>query len=75
MRAKVQPAPKVPKKFSGRWIAWNHALTKIVATGTTFDEALDAAVKLGEPKPFLAKAPRGPINSPGVRTEILRSGQ
>ena len=59
MPAKIKPAPKVPKKFSGQWIAWNHALTKIVGTGLTFDAALEAAEKAGASKPFLTKAPKG----------------
>ncbi len=60
MSDKIKPAPKVPKKFSGSWIAWNHKLTKIVASGTTFDQALTAAGKAGESQPFLTKAPKGP---------------
>lgn len=65
MSAKIKPAPKVPKKFSGLWIAWNHKLTKIVASGTTFDEALTAAEKAGELQPFLTKAPTGPAQFAG----------
>ena len=65
MSARMKPAPRVPKKFSGQWIAWNHDLTKIVASGATFDAALESAEKAGEPKPFLTKAPKGPARFAG----------
>lgn len=65
MTGKIKPAPKVPKKFSGQWIAWNHALTKIVGSGLTFDAALEAAEKAGESKPYLTKAPKGPARFAG----------
>ncbi len=58
MPSKTNPAPKVPKKFCGLWIAWNHAQTKIVASGKTLPEAIAAAEVTGEKKPIFTKAPQ-----------------
>ncbi len=58
MSAKTNPVPKVPKKFCGLWIAWNHAQTKIVASGKTLPEAIAAAERCGEETPFFTTAPR-----------------
>ena len=57
MPAKLKTSPKVPTKYCGLWIAWNHELTEIVASGRTFTEARKAAEKAGEPQPILTKAP------------------
>lgn len=56
-----RPAPIVPKKFAGQWIAWNRARTAIVASGRTLDDARRAAEAAGEPEPILAKAPRADV--------------
>lgn len=58
MPSKTNPVPKVPKKFCGLWIAWNHAQTKIVASGKTLPEAIAAAEVTGEKKPIFTKAPQ-----------------
>lgn len=58
MSSKTNPAPKVPKKFCGLWIAWNHAQTKIVASGQTLPEAIAAAERIGEKQPIFTKAPQ-----------------
>ncbi|MBI3468599.1 MAG: hypothetical protein HY000_36820 [Planctomycetes bacterium] len=52
-----QPRPVVPKEYAGRWIAWSHDLSRIVATGTTYAEARQAADAAGEPQAYLTKAP------------------
>lgn len=58
MPSKMNPVPKVPKKFCGLWIAWNHAQTKIVASGKTLPEAIAAAEVTGEKQPIFTKAPQ-----------------
>ena len=58
MASKTNPVFKVPKKFCGLWIAWNHAQTKIVASGKTLPEAIAAAEVTGEKKPIFTKAPQ-----------------
>jgi hypothetical protein len=49
--------PTVPKDYAGKWIAWDHTMTHIVASGGTPAEVLDAAKKAGESKPILGKSP------------------
>jgi hypothetical protein len=49
--------PPVPLEYCGKWIAWNHERTKIVASGYTYMETRQAAVRAGEPRAFLTKAP------------------
>jgi hypothetical protein len=61
-------APVVPIEYAGRWIAWNRELTRIIASGSTFDEAHDAAVAAGEPRPVLGKAPRPDVWFVGARS-------
>ena len=56
-----RPAPTVPRKFAGQWIAWNHARTAIVASGCTLDDVRRAAEAAGESAPILAKAPRADV--------------
>lgn len=58
MSSKTNPVLKVPKKFCGMWIAWNHAQTKIVASGKTLPEAIAAAELSGEEKPIFTKGPQ-----------------
>jgi hypothetical protein len=53
--------PSVPKKYSGKWIAWDFDRTRIVASGTTFAEAKQAAQAAGETRPILAKVPRSNV--------------
>jgi hypothetical protein len=59
-REPLPEAPVVPLEYAGLWIAWNRDLTRIVASASTFDEAHDAAVAAGEPRPVLGKAPWTP---------------
>ncbi|MDZ4659587.1 MAG: DUF5678 domain-containing protein [Bythopirellula sp.] len=61
MTAAYQPLPLVPREYAGRWIAWNHEQTKIVASGRTLDEARQAAESAGEVDPIMAKAPRADV--------------
>ena len=65
-REPLPEAPVVPLEYAGLWIAWNRDLTRIVASGSTFDEVHDAAVAAGEPRPVLGKAPPADVFSTGV---------
>jgi hypothetical protein len=49
--------PFVPKKYAGKWIAWDFAGTKIIASGRTYEETIEAAKATGELKPVLVKTP------------------
>lgn len=51
--------PTIPKKYLGKWIVWNTADTKIIASGRTFSEANRAAKESGEKEPSLMKVHRG----------------
>ena len=47
MRSQTKPSPRVPKKYGGLWIVWNHARTKIIASGITLPETIAAAEAAG----------------------------
>lgn len=47
----------VPLEYCGKWIAWSHDRTKIVASGRTYGETRKAAEAVGEPRAYLTKAP------------------
>jgi hypothetical protein len=61
METEDRPAPTVPKKYAGQWIAWNRLRTAIVASGRTLADARRAAEAAGESAPVLAKAPRANV--------------
>jgi hypothetical protein len=50
--------PPVPIEYAGKWIAWNKDRSKIIASGATIVEAMQAAQATGEADPIYAKAPR-----------------
>jgi hypothetical protein len=58
--------PTVPKEYAGRWIAWDHAMTHVVASGTDPAEVLEAAKNAGEPNPVLGKAPPANVRTIGA---------
>jgi hypothetical protein len=49
--------PTVPKEYAGKWIAWDHSMSRIAASGATPAEVLEAAKKADEPDPVLGKSP------------------
>jgi Family of unknown function (DUF5678) len=59
--------PTVPIEYAGKWIAWDHAMTHIVASGTTPREVLEAARKAGENDPILGKSPPANVRLIGAR--------
>ncbi len=71
-RSEAEP-PMVPKRYAGLWIAWNHELTKIVASGQTFDEACEAARIVGEKEPVLAKVPKPNVRFVGTLDSSITS--
>lgn len=60
------PPQKVPREYAGRWIAWDHSLTRIVASGRNYADARAAAEATGEQKPFLTKAPEFSVRFAGA---------
>jgi hypothetical protein len=58
--------PTVPKEFAGKWIAWNHSMTRIVASGDDPADVLQAAKIAGEPNPILGKSPRANVRMIGT---------
>ena len=64
-KQKQKQPPIVPKKYAGQWIAWDHDQTRIIASGRTFAEVLDAARAAGEPDPLLEKVPRSDVRFVG----------
>ena len=59
-------SPIVPLEYAGKWIAWTHEHTRIIASGRTFQEANDAAKAAGEADPIFAKAPKADVRFVGV---------
>ncbi len=57
--------PTVPKRYAGQWIAWDQEQTRIVSSGSTYDEAYEAAIAAGEQHPLLAKAPAANVRFVG----------
>ena len=55
--------PTVPIEYAGKWIAWDHAMTRIVASGAAPIEVLKAAKNAGENGPILRA--RCPVVSSG----------
>lgn len=41
----------------GNWVAFSHDESKVVARGKTYDEAVAAAEKAGEPEPVITLVP------------------
>jgi hypothetical protein len=61
--------PVVPIEYAGKWIAWDHAMTRIVASGATPAEVLEAAKKAGESNPVLGKSPPANVRMIGARMQ------
>jgi hypothetical protein len=50
--------PIVPREYAGKWIAWDHDRTQIIASGSTPSEAVELAKSRGCLNPLLEKVPR-----------------
>jgi hypothetical protein len=49
--------PIVPMEFAGKWIAWDFSLSRIIASGHSYEETIQQALATGEKRPVLEKAP------------------
>ena len=58
----------VPREYAGKWIAWDHAMTRIIASGESLTEVMQAAEQVGEFDPVLDKVPRADVHLIGART-------
>jgi hypothetical protein len=58
-------SPVVPREYGGKWIAWNHDGTRILATADDMTSAERAARQLGEERPRLEKVPRADVRIVG----------
>ena len=57
---KVKRAPEpesIPRELAGRWIAWSSDGLRIIGSGTTFQEAIEAANAAGDPDAIFEVAP------------------
>ena len=61
----VEP-PIVPKQYGGKWIAWDYAGTRIVASGDTLAAAKQAAQIAGDVSPRFEKVPRSDVRIIGA---------
>lgn len=55
--ARKQEVPMVPRKYSGKWIAWSFDHSWIVASGESAGEARQKAFDKGEARVWLDKVP------------------
>jgi Family of unknown function (DUF5678) len=62
-----QSHPTLPIEYAGKWIAWDHNMTHVVASGTSAAEVLGTAKNAGETDPILGKAPRANVRLIGAR--------
>src|SRR5438552_622027 len=51
------PSSLWPGEYAGRWVAWDHEETRVIASGQTFAEVMQAAASAGERAPVVAKVP------------------
>jgi hypothetical protein len=58
----------VPREYAGKWIAWDHAMTRIIASGESLSEVMQAAERVGEIDPVVDKVPRADVHLIGART-------
>ena len=55
----------VPAEYAGKWLAWDHEETRILAAARTFAEAKTAAEAAGESRPVIVKAPLADVRFVG----------
>jgi hypothetical protein len=59
--------PTIPIEYAGKWIAWDHDLTRIVASGDSLAEVLASAETVGELDPVLDKVPPADVHLVGAK--------
>jgi hypothetical protein len=57
--------PVVPREYGGKWIAWNHEGTRILAAADDLHTAEAQAQKTGEDRPRLERVPRSEVRIVG----------
>jgi len=57
--------PFVPRRYGGKWIAWNNEGTRILAAADDLTAAEQAARNAGENRPRLEKVPRADVRIVG----------
>jgi hypothetical protein len=55
----------VPIEYAGKWLAWDHEESRILAAACTFAEAKAAAEATGELRPVMVKAPLADVRFVG----------
>ncbi len=58
MKHPQQERPVPPLECHGKFVAWNHEGTAIIATGETFAEVKEAALATGEQRPRYERIPQ-----------------
>jgi hypothetical protein len=61
----LHPIPIVPREFGGKWIAWDHDGTRILAAADDLTSAENAARSAGENRPRLEKVPLADVRIVG----------
>ncbi|MGD9636076.1 MAG: hypothetical protein AB7U97_22540 [Pirellulales bacterium] len=61
----IRSVPAVPREYGGKWIAWNHAGTEILAAADDLATAEAFARKTGECRPRMEKIPRAEVRIVG----------
>lgn len=56
----------VPRRYAGKWIAWSHDHSKIVASADNPTEVRIKAQKAGEPRPWLDRTPDADVRFGGA---------
>lgn len=56
----------VPRRYAGKWIAWSHDHSRIVASGDTVVEARQKALNQGEVRAWLDKVPEYDVRFGGA---------
>jgi hypothetical protein len=64
---KSNEVPVVPIEYAGKWIAWSKDGTRIVASGRTVQEVVDAAAAAGEADPIFNKVPKADVRFVGIQ--------
>jgi hypothetical protein len=59
--------PTVSKEYAGKWIAWDHSMTRIVASAISLRKVMEAAKEAGERDPILDKVPPANVRLIGAR--------
>ena len=57
-----QPPPVSLEEYGGKWIAWDNKHTRILASGRTLAETMEAARRAGENDPIMQKVPKANVS-------------